>query len=169
MKRRYFKGLRIITMQICQQGERGEEFSQIHPKGYVPLRISHVTCLPPEEEAQVQENMKQMGKEATFLKPSMVGDLSLTQHNVVINSVATSITHRRPTALTGVHSCGKRRVGFISTHDIEGEELLFNYGVRGEAWMSACSPKVSPVKTHTKYSFETYRKRQYCPVEGYAA
>ena len=41
---------------------------------------------------------------------------------------------------------------------------MYDYGVRGEDWMTACSASMPPVKR--KYSFETYRKRRYCPVPG---
>ena len=63
---------------------------------------------------------------------------------------------------------GKMRVAFVATRDIEAnEELLYDYGVRGLDWMVK-SPTPSPKKkgkTPVK-SFESYRRRRFCPVPG---
>ena len=62
---------------------------------------------------------------------------------------------------------GKLRVGFIATRDIQqGEELLYDYGVRGESWMMAQNPQVSPKKDKPSTTFEQYRRRRFCPVPG---
>ena len=61
---------------------------------------------------------------------------------------------------------GKWRVGFIATRDIdEGEELCYDYGVRGMSWMVGESPK-KPAVGRQKFSSERYRRRKFCPVPG---
>ena len=44
------------------------------------------------------------------------------------------------------------------------DEITYDYGIRGEQWMTATSPK-KPQKPQ-KATFELYRKRKYCPVPG---
>lgn len=61
---------------------------------------------------------------------------------------------------------GKWRVGFVATRDIEeGEELLYDYGVRGASWMVSESPKKAAAGPR-KFSLEQYRRRRFCPVPG---
>ena len=61
---------------------------------------------------------------------------------------------------------GKWRVGFLATRDIDdGEELCYDYGVRGLTWMLAESPK-KPAARPRKFSLEHYRRRRFCPVPG---
>ena len=43
-------------------------------------------------------------------------------------------------------------------------EITYDYGIRGEQWMTATNPK-KPQKPQ-KATFELYRKRRYCPVPG---
>ena len=58
---------------------------------------------------------------------------------------------------------GKWRVGFYAARNISlGEELSYDYGVRGEPWMRSRKGKEKKVKC----SMEKYRKRRFCPVPG---
>ena len=65
---------------------------------------------------------------------------------------------------------GKWRVGFVAVRDIQkGDEITYDYGVRGLTWMAPSPVKLDRTKksgSKPKYNLEEYRKRYFCPVPG---
>ena len=74
-------------------------------------------------------------------------------------SIKTNCNYWRP-----LYIRGKYRVAFVATQPIEkGEELVYDYGKCDQSWMTAASPRRPQAPSK---SFESYRRRRFCPVPG---
>ena len=92
-------------------------------------------------------------KEGSYLLETVQGERLVFDATRVYNQLGRYINHGTKDSNCTYHPPlmvrGKKRVGFLSTKFIKkGDELLYDYGIRGEAWMAPAaveSPKKNKI------------------------